>query len=281
MTPLRQRMTEELRRRNYGDRTIETYVRSVAAFALFFKRSPEVLGPDQVRQYQLHLRDERKLSFSTYNTTSCALRFLYLVVLQKADMVGMIPYARREQRLPSILSQEEVERMRDAVALRPRDRLIIDLLYGCGLRVQELSTLRAGDLDVARKLVHVRCGKGRKDRLVPLSASLIDLVTAWRALMAPRPDDWLFRAVGSDGHLGARTLQRVVEDAALEAKIPKKVTPHVLRHSYATHMLEAGIDVRVVQSCLGHARIDTTLRYHHVSRHVVTATMSPLDLLKH
>lgn len=143
MTPLRQRMTEELRRRNYGDRTIETYVRAVAAFAKFFNRSPTLLGPDQVRQYQLHLRDERKLSFSTYNTTSCALRFLYLVVLQKADMVAMIPYARREQSLPSILSQDEVERMRDVVALRPRDRLIIDLLYGCGLRVQELSTLRA------------------------------------------------------------------------------------------------------------------------------------------
>ena len=281
MTPLRQRMTEELRRRNYGDRTIETYIRAVAAFALFFKRSPTLLGPDHIRQYQLYLRDERKLSFSTYNTVTCALRFLYRFVVDKPDIVGMIPFARRERPLPSILSQGEVERMRDAVAGRARDRLIIDLLYGCGLRVNELATLRVGDLDEARKLVHVRLGKGKKDRLVPLSASLIALIGAWREVMALCPDDWLFRAVGRDGHIDSRTLQRVVHDAAVLAQIPKKVTPHVLRHSYATHMLEAGIDLRVVQSCLGHGRIGTTFRYHHVSRHVVTATMSPLDLLKH
>lgn len=281
MTPLRQRMIEELRRRNYGDRTIETYVRAVAAFALFFKRSPTLLGPDHIRQYQLYLRDERRLSFSTYNTVTCALRFLYRFVVEKPDMVGMIPFARRERPLPSILSQDEVERMRDVAAPRARDRLIIDLLYGCGLRVQELATLRVGDLDEARKLVHVRLGKGRKDRLVPLSASLITLIAAWREVMGLRNEDWLFRAVGSDGHIDPRTLQRVVHDAAVGAQIPKKVTPHVLRHSYATHMLEAGIDLRVVQSCLGHGRIGTTFRYHHVSRHVVTATMSPLDLLKH
>jgi len=124
-------MIEELRRRNYGDRTIETYVRAVAAFALFFKRSPTLLGPDHIRQYQLYLRDERKLSFSTYNTVTCALRFLYRFVVEKPDMVGMIPFARRERPLPSILSQDEVERMRDVAAPRARDRLIIDLLYGC------------------------------------------------------------------------------------------------------------------------------------------------------
>lgn len=281
MTPLRQRMIEELRRRNYGDRTVKTYVGAVAAFALFFKQCPTRLGADHIRRYQLHLRDDRQLSFSTYNTTTSALRFLYAVVVGQPDLVGMIPFARRERRLPSILSQQEVERMRDVVAPRARDRLIIDLLYGCGLRVSELASLRAGDLDEQRQLVHVHSGKGRKDRLVPLSSTLVALVLAWRQVMDLRRDDWLFRGVGSATHIDTRTVQRLVTDAGVAAGIEKKVTPHVLRHCYATHMLEAGIDLRVVQSCLGHDRIGTTYRYHHVSRHVVTATVSPLDLLKH
>jgi len=280
MTPLRQRMIEELSRRNYGDRTIKTYVGAVAAFALYFRRSPTDLGADEVRRYQLHLRDERKLSFSTWNTTSSALRFLYRFVVVKHDIVGMIPFARRERRLPSILSQQEVKSMRDVVAPHARDRLIVDLLYGCGLRVSELASLRSGDIDEQRHLVHVRCGKGRKDRLVPLSPTLVSLVLAWRHVMQLAREQWLFRGTRSATHIDTRTVQRLVTDAGVAAGITKKVTPHVLRHCYATHMLEAGIDLRVVQSCLGHDRIGTTYRYHHVSRHVVTATVSPLDFLK-
>ena len=147
--------------------------------------------------------------------------------------------------------------------------------------MSELASLRAGDLDEQRQLVHVHSGKGRKDRLVPLSSTLVALVLAWRQVMDLRRDDWLFRGVGSATHIDTRTVQRLVTDAGAAAGIEKKVTPHVLRHCYATHMLEAGIDLRVVQSCLGHDRIGTTYRYHHVSRHVVTATVSPLDLLKH
>ena len=280
MTPLRQRMIEELSRRNYGERTIQTYVRAVAAFALYFKQSPARLGADEIRRYQLHLRDDRKLSFSTYNTTTCALRFLYRVVVDRPNLVGMIPFARHERRLPSILSQTEVERLRQVVAPWARDRLIIDLLYGCGLRVSELAALRAGDLDEHRQLVHVHCGKGRKDRLVPLSSTLVSLVLAWRSVMQLAREDWIFRGTNSEAHIDTRTVQRLVSDAGIAAGITKKVTPHVLRHCYATHMLEAGIDIRIVQSCLGHQRIGTTFRYHHVSRHVVTATVSPLDFLK-
>jgi integrase/recombinase XerD len=270
-------MIEELRRRNFGERTIKSYVAGVAGFAKFHRRSPELLGSDDVRKYQLYLRDEKKLSFSTYNIVTCALRFFYRHVSPKDDVVGMVPFARVERKLPVILSQDEVRALLDAVD-NIRDRVIVTVAYSCGLRLREVATLRVSDIDGKRMLVHVHSGKGRKDRLVPLSLSLLEMLRLyWKVT---RPSEWLFPGHKGCEHVDDRTIQRAVDKAAHKAGIKKHVTPHILRHSFATHLLEAGTDLRILQSLLGHSRIGTTFRYHHVAREDVTATKSPLDLLK-
>lgn len=274
-SPLRQRVIDELNRRNFSPRTVTNYVGAIARFARHFGRCPSLLGAEEVRTWQLSLR-QRGLSFSTYNTASCALRFLYCVVLGKQDMTAQIPFARRERKLPSLLSQQEVRTLLAAVA-DGRDRVIVTVAYACGLRVSELAALRVGDIDTARKLLHVHAGKGRKDRLVPLPDSLLALLAAH--IEREGAGEWLFRGERKGTHVDARTIQRVVAAGARAAGIEKRVTPHVLRHCFATHMLEAGIDLRVVQSLLGHNSAATTTRYHHMARAVVTATRSPLDLL--
>ena len=275
MTPLRKRMIEELVRRNYGERTQKTYVRAVAAIARYFNKSPDKLSADEVRAWQLSLR-ERGLSFSTYNTHSCALRFFFKYVDPRAaDLTTLVPFARRERRLPEILAQDEVRSLLAAVT-DGRDRVMITIAYACGLRVSELASLRIVDVDGARKLLHIHAGKGRKDRLVPLTDSLLNLLRDYYRIY--RPKEWLF--VGPRGaHVVDRTVQRAVRAAAARAGIRKKVTPHTLRHCFATHMLEAGVDLRTVQSMLGHNSLGTTIRYHHVARQVVTAMRSPLDIL--
>jgi integrase/recombinase XerD len=275
MTPLRQRMIEEMVRRNYGDRTIKTYVGAIAAIAKHYKKPPTRLNADEVRAWQLSMR-ERGLSFSTYNIHSCALRFFFRYVDPRGDdLTTLVPFARRERKLPTILAQDEVRALLAAIT-DGRDRVMVTVAYACGLRVSELASLRVADVDGARKLLHIHAGKGRKDRLVPISDSLLQLLRDYYRVY--RPKEWLF--VGHDGaHVVDRTVQRAVREAGVRAGIKKKVTPHILRHCFATHMLEAGVDLRTVQSMLGHNSIGTTIRYHHVARHVVTAMKSPLDIL--
>jgi len=275
MTPLRKRMIDELVRRNYGERTIKTYVGAVAAIAKHFRKSPDKLTADEVRAWQLSLR-ERGRSFSTYNIHSCALRFFFRYVDPRcADLTTLVPFARRERKLPTILAQNEVRALLAAIT-DGRDRVMVTVAYACGLRVSELASLRIEDVDGARKLLHIHAGKGRKDRLVPLSDSLLSLLRDYYRVY--RPKEWLF--VGPrGGHVVDRTVQRAVCEAGIRAGIRKKVTPHILRHCFATHMLEAGVDLRTVQSMLGHSNIATTIRYHHVARQVVTAVKSPLDIL--
>lgn len=275
MTPLRQRFIEELQRRNYSERTIKTYVLAVAQFAAQFKLSPENLGVEEIRSWQLSLRD-RGLSWSWYNVNTCALRFLYGVVLGKADVVGQIPYGRRPQKLPVVLAQAEVVRILAAIP-KARDRVIVTTVYACGLRVSEAASLRVEDIDGARMLVHVHQVKGNKDRLVPLSPVLLEMLRSWWRVERPKP--WLFPGEDRAQHVSTRTILRVLAQAARAAGVKKNVTPHVLRHSFATHLVEAGTDIRVVQSLLGHRRLMTTLVYTHIARKTLTATKSPLDLL--
>lgn len=275
MAEVGQRMTEDMKRRNFSPRTIAAYVGAVSRFARHFGKCPTLLGADEIRAWQLLLH-ERKLSFSTYNVTSCALRFLYGVVFQKPDMTTVVPFARAERKLPTILSQGEVCAMLRSV-VNDRDRLVVVIAYACGLRVSELASLRSSDVDEARRLLHVHAGKGRKDRLVPLSDSLLSYIAAYQRLHAP--GEWLFPGESRGTHVGTRTIQRVVTAAATAAGLVKHVTPHILRHCFATHHLEARTDLRTVQSLLGHGSIGTTIRYHHMSRVVVTATASPADIL--
>ena len=274
MTPLRQRFLEDLRLRNLSPRTIACYVSRVAAFARHFGRSPDQLGPEQIRQYQLHLRDVKQASWSLFNQAVCALRFFYKVTLPSPWPVEHIPYAKRPQSLPAVLSREEVQQLLACVA-RPSYRLVLTTLYAAGLRLSEGLHLQARDIDSARMLLHIRSGKGQKDRLVPLSPRLLEDLRAWWRLR--RPTTWLFPGQNHQP-LSASGVQRACQAAAIAAGLTKHATPHTLRHSYATHLLEAGLDVRTLQKLLGHNQLCTTARYTHVTEERLRGVVSPWDL---
>jgi integrase/recombinase XerD len=274
MTPLRQRFLDDLRLRNYAPKTIDAYVRAVARFARHFGTSPEHLGAEQVRAYQLHLLQCR-VSWSAFNQAVCALRFLYGVTLDRPNLVGYIPYGKKPKRLPAVLSPQEVVRLFDAATPGPH-RLLLRTAYAAGLRVSEVVGLRVADVDSARMVLHVRQGKGHKDRLVPLSVRLLgELRDYWRRY---RPASWLFPGAKPGTHVSVALVQRSCQRAARAAGLGKRVTPHTLRHSYATHLLEAGVDLLSLQKLLGHRSLQTTALYTHVGHRALRAG-SPLDLL--
>jgi site-specific recombinase XerD len=275
MTPLRQRFIDDLRLRNYARRTIDTYVSRVACFAKHFGRSPELLGPNEVRDFQLHLLQQR-VSWSSFNQAVCALRFLYGTSLGRPEQLPLIPYGKRPKTLPSVLSPDEVLRLLDA-APPGRDRVLLQVAYGCGLRLSELLHLRVADIDSARMVIHVRQGKGAKDRLVPLSWRLLEELRAyWRMC---RPRTWLFPGQTADGTMTASNIQRRFGRLVQQVGLTKHCSMHTLRHSYATHLLEAGVDVLTLKALLGHSSLQTTARYLHVSTQRLHQTPSLLDLL--
>jgi site-specific recombinase XerD len=275
MTPLRQHFIDDLRLRNYAKRTIDTYVGQVAAFARHFGRSPELLGADEVRAYQLHLL-ERRVSWSSFNQAVCALRFLYGTTLGRPEQLPLIPYGKRPKTLPSVLSPDEVLRLLQA-APPGRDRVLLQVAYGCGLRLSELLHVRITDIDSARMVLHVRQGKGAKDRLVPLSLRLLQELRAYWLLC--RPHTWLFPGQTADGTLTASNIQRRFGRLVQQVGLTKHCSMHTLRHSDATHLLEAGVDVLTLKTLLGHSSLQTTARYLHVSTQRLHQTPSLLDLL--
>lgn len=281
MTTLRQRMIDDLRIRNYSPRTIEAYVPRVAEFARHFKRSPEALGAEEVRSYQLHLL-ERGVSWSHFNQTVCALKFLYRTTLKCTWPVEDVPYGRKPRKLPSVLSQDEVVRLIEAVD-EPVSRMALLTAYASGLRLSELIMLKAEHIDSARMVIHVECGKGQKPRLVSLSETLlVQLRAYWRSGRPARPGaPWLFPGLRPGQPIHPTVIQKACQRARAKAGITKSATPHTLRHCYATHLLEAGTDLRTVQALLGHSCLSTTVIYTHVQRRLVTATKSPLDAIAH
>lgn len=275
MTPLRQRFIDDLRLRNYARRTIDTYVSRVACFAKHFGRSPELLGPDEVRAFQLHLL-ERRVSWSSFNQAVCALRFLYGTTLGRPEQLPFIPYGKRPKTLPTVLSADEVLRLINA-APAGRDRVLLQVAYGCGLRLSELLHLRVGDIDSARMVIHVRQGKGAKDRLVPLSLRLLEELRAyWRMC---RPRTWLFPGHKADGTMTGSNIQGRFSRLVKQTGLSKHCSMHTLRHSYARHLLEAGVDLLTLKALLGHTSLQTTARYLHVSTHRLLQAPSLLDLL--
>jgi integrase/recombinase XerD len=276
MKPLRKKMIEDLQIRNRSPQTIDIYVRAVAKFATFHSRSPDQLGPEEVRSYQLHLL-KRGTSWSLFNQTVCALRFLYLVTLRRNWPLDRLPYGKRPKRLPRVLSQEEVMRLLDAVD-RPLCKLALTTAYAGGLRIYEVTHLRIENIDSARMLIHV-IGKGDKERVVPLSHVLLgSLREYWRTYRPARP--WLFAKGGAGRPISTKTVEKACRRACRTAGLSKHATPHTLRHSFATHLLEAGTDIRIVQALLGHAQLSTTAIYAHVQHPLVAATRSPLDFLR-
>jgi integrase/recombinase XerD len=275
MTPLRQRFIDDLRLRNYARRTIETYVSRVACFAKHFGRSPELLGVNEVRDFQLHLLQQR-VSWSSFNQAVCALRFLYGITLGRPEQLPFIPYGKRPKTLPSVLSPAEVLRLLDA-AEPGRDRVLVQVAYSCGLRLSELIHLRVADIDSARMVIHVRQGKGAKDRLVPLSLRLLEELRAyWRM---HRPSTWLFPGQKPDRSITNSNVQRRFGRVVKQVGLSKPCSMHTLRHSYATHLLEAGVDLLTLKALMGHTSLQTTARYLHVSTHRLMQAPSLLDLL--
>jgi integrase/recombinase XerD len=277
MTPLRQRMLEDMRVRNFSPHTQSTYVLQVSLFARYFGKPPDQLGPEEIRSYQVHLTDERKLATGSILIAVAALRFLYKVTLHKDWSVeDIIPAPKKPQKLPIVLSPEEVRRFLSCVA-SPKHRTILTTCYAAGLRISEAVRLKPTEIDSQRMVIRVEQGKGQKDRYVMLSPRLLEILRDWWRLEKPKP--WLF-----PGHIPGRPITRnAVEDACQEARqasgISKPITPHSMRHAFAVHLLEQGTDVRRIQLLLGHRSLATTARYLRIATNKVCSTTSPFDLL--
>lgn len=283
MTPLRQRMIEDMQLRNLTPETQRNYVHHVANFAKHFGLSPEVLDLEAVREYQLYLLNERKLSPETINQYISSVKFLYLTTLEMPWTDEYFPRVRRPLKLPVVLSQEEILAFFDHIP-SVKYRAALMTAYGAGLRVSEVVSLRIGDVDSQRNLIRIEQGKGQKDRYIMLSPRLLEVLRRyWRVTQPhrpkPQPTEYLFPSWRTDHHLCQTSLQLACREAALRAGIRKRVTVHTLRHSFATHLLENGADIRTIQVLLGHSQIDTTARYTSVSPKVVAATVSPLDAI--
>ena len=277
MTPLRKRMLDELQLRNYADLTADRYLDAVKRFAEFFGKSRERLGPEQIRQYLLHLVQEKKAAPSTVQIHRAALKFLYVKTLNQPWFDERIARARKRQRLPSVLSAAEITRILDHT-VNLKHWMIIATFYATGLRCNELRLLKSGDIDSRRMVIHVRQGKGGIPRDIGLSPLLLErlrIYWRWR-----KPKDWLFPSqMRPQQPMERKTIRLACTNARRRAGIDKPVTPHVFRHSFATHMLEAGADLRTIQVLLGHADIQTTSRYLRVSTTRMQAAPSPFDAL--
>ena len=276
MTPLRRRMIDDMQLRNFAPGTITVYVNSVARFALHFGTSPDLLGPEDVRAYLLHLVQQRRISWSYYNQNLQALRFLYNVTLGRDWVLQHIACPKQPKRLPVVLSPDELTRFFAAIGSL-RYRAVLMTAYAAGLRVSEVVASGTADIDSQRMVLRVRQGKGRKDRYVMLSPKLLGLLrTYWKAA---RPRTWLFPGRDGDRPISASAVMKACRRARRAAGLEKRVTVHTLRHSFATHLLEAGTDLRTIQVLLGHHSPRTTALYTHVSPAALQATVSPLDRL--
>ena len=280
MTHLRKMMLEELERRNYSHGTIRYYLRFVERFAQHFGQSPDKLGPEHLRSYQAYLLKERKLSPGSVEHHVAALRFFFLRTLHRHEFRQFLPYPKVRRKLPKILSPEEVARLIDASS-DLFQRTLLMVLYGTGLRRAEIARLKIGDIDSQRMIIHVVNGKGGRDRDLPLSPALLATLRAyWRWL---KPRTYLFPSRmhrDREQPITDKTVWRACTQAAKRSGIHKKVTPHLIRHSWATHLLEAGTDLRTIQLLLGHEDLETTARYLHLSQQHLHQVANPIEDLK-
>jgi len=280
VTRLRKMMLEELQRRNYSAITTRNYLRVVADFAKYFGKSPDKLGPNELRTYQAYLLQDRKLTPGTVVNRVAALRFFFVKTLKRHQFRDFLPYPQDRRRLPTVLSREEVSRLINAAGTLFR-RTLLMTLYGTGMRRAELAHLKVSDIDSQRMIIRVVAGKGGKDRDLPLSPALLEILREywrWR-----KPKLYLFPTRTCrrrlDQPISDKTVWIACSEAARQAGISKRVTPHTLRHSWATHLLEAGTDLRTIQVLLGHGDLETTAQYLHLSQRHLQAVTNPLDSL--
>jgi integrase/recombinase XerD len=277
MTVLRQRMLEDMQIRNFSENTRKTYLLQVSLFARYFRRSPEGLGPVNIRSYQVYLTNERKLSAGSILIATSALRFLYTVTLKRPwDVEDVLPMPKKSQTLPIILSPAEVRQFLSCVPRR-KCRTVLTVCYAAGLRISEAIALKPTDIDSQRMTIRVAQGKGQKDRYVMLSDQLLTILRAW--YRAARPTTWMFPGVIPGSHITRCGIGDVCKLGVERSGLTKPVTPHSLRHAFATHLLEYGTDLRTIQLLLGHRSLSTTARYLRMAVSKVCATRSPLDLL--
>jgi len=277
-TPLRQRMIEDMRIRGMGDKARQAHIRAIKDFAGFLKRSPDTATPEDLRAYQLHMTNAG-ITPPTFNSRIVALRFFFGTTCGREDMKRYMQFRRQPRKLPVVLSVEEVC---DLLMATPgpglKYRAALSISYGAGLRASEVCNLKIGDIDSDRMLIHVEQGKGQKDRKVMLSPGLLELLRDyWREA---RPQGWLFPGKPRINPISPRQLHRAFTSAKSMAGIARPATLHTLRHSFATHLLEANTDVRVIQVLLGHARLTTTAQYAHVATKTIRDIVSPFETLK-
>ena len=284
ITPLRQRMIEDMTARKLSPATQKGHIRSCRRFAAFLGRSPDTATAEDLRRFQVHL-SESAMSISNRNRTMTGLRFLFRVTLRRLDLASDIYHLREPQKIPLVISPDEAKRLL-AMAKSLRVRLLLSLAYGCGLRAGEVVRLRAGDIDSAQSIIRVVQAKGRKDRHVMLSKELLALLRQWWKARPRRHDAkmpaqrrWLFPGRRPGRPMTTRQLSRLFHEAVAAAGITKPVTLHCLRHSFATHLLERGTDIRHIQALLGHDKLDTTARYTRVATGTISAIESPLEPL--
>jgi len=276
MTPLRQRYIDDLRLKNFSPNTIKVYVHSVEKFARHFGRSPKKLGFEEVRSYLVHLID-RGLSRGTCVIARNSLRHLYQDTLGCSEWIDNLPRPKRERRLPVVLSRDEVGRL-FSVVTNLKQKALFMVAYDAGLRLSEIRNLRVDDIDSQRMVIHIRQGKGRKDRYARLTTGLLKLLREyWRAC---RPEGLLFPGASKDKPYDLATPGQLLKKACRKAGITKRVSMHTLRHSFATHLLEAGTNLRVIQHLLGHGRIQTTVLYTHISTEELQIAPSLMDELE-
>jgi len=284
VSPLRQRMIEDMNARKLNAHTQRGHIRSCKLFAAFLRRSPDMATAEDIRRFQLHLA-ETGMSIGNRNRSMTGLRFLFRVTLRRLDLAAEIYHIREPQKIPLVMSQDEMKRLL-AVAKRLKVRVLLGLGYGCGLRAGEVVRLKVKHIDRAQNIIRVEQSKGRKDRHVMLSPETLDLLSKWWKARPPYYDAglppeerWLFPGCRRGKPMSTRQLNRLFHEAADAAGIKKTVTLHALRHSFATHLLERGTDIRIIQALLGHDKLDTTARYTRVATGMIAGIASPLDML--
>ena len=281
MTELRQRMLEELQRRNFSPSTIRGYIRTVRDFAFYFRKPPDQLGVEQVRQFQLHMLRDQKLATGTVQNRMTALHFFFRKVLKRHDPeLYDMALTRRPKKLPVVLSPEEVEKLIEA-APNIRYRMILLLLYATGLRRTEASQLKIADIDSKRMIIHVHEGKNSRDRELPLTPKLLEALRAyWRACKV-KPKVYLFPArtqkTDEEQPITDKAVWHACRESARRARLSKRLGPHTLRHTFATHLIEGGTDLPTLQLLMGHQKIQDTTLYVHLSRRHLNAAVNPLE----
>ena len=283
-SPLRQRMIEDMNARKLGAHSQRSHIHSCKRFAAFLKRSPDTATPDDIRRFQLHLI-ESGVSIGNRNRIMTGVKFLVRVTLRRLDLAAEIYHLREPQKIPQVISPDETRRLL-AVATSLKARVMLSLGYGCGLRASEVVRLKVKHIDSAQKIIRIEQSKGRKDRNVMLSPEMIDLLRQWwkvrrgyDAHTTPLQERWLFPGSKPGQPMSTRQLNRLFHEAADGAGIRKRVCLHTLRHSFATHLMERGTDIRIIQALLGHDKLDTTARYTRVATGMIARIESPLDLL--